>query len=45
MKLPKLELPRFSGQVTEWPSVWDKFAATIDSSTLPEFSLFEGMDG
>ncbi len=40
VQLPKLELPRFSGQVTEWPSFWDKFAATIDSSTLPDVTKF-----
>ena len=31
-KLPRLTLPTFDGKVTEWPSFWDSFNATIHSS-------------
>ena len=39
-KLPKLELPRFSGCVTEWYSFWDKFNAVVHDSSLPEVTKF-----
>ena len=32
-KLPKLSLPTFSGDFTEWQSFWDNFVAIIDSRT------------
>lgn len=31
-KLPKLELPKFRGQVTEWSSFWDSYDAAIHSN-------------
>ena len=31
-KLPRLTLPTFDGKITEWPSFWDSFNATINSS-------------
>ncbi|RUS83530.1 hypothetical protein EGW08_008709 [Elysia chlorotica] len=34
-KLPKLEIPRYSGDYTEWQPFWDKFTAVIDESNLP----------
>ena len=30
-KLPQLTLPTFDGKVTDWPSFWDSFNATIHS--------------
>ena len=39
-KLPKIELPKFTGDVTEWQSFWDKFVAIIDTSDLPDISKF-----
>ena len=30
-KLPKLELPKFGGDVTQWQSFYDRFKAIIDS--------------
>ena len=38
--LPKLELPTFSGEVTEWQTFWDQFCAVVDNSDLPEVSKF-----
>lgn len=40
VKLPKLELPKFAGEVVQWQAFWDKFKATIDSSELPEVTKF-----
>ena len=39
-KLPKLELPRFSGKATEWPSFWDKFSAIVDTADIPIVTKF-----
>ena len=39
--LPKLELPVFSGLLTEWQPFWDQFIAIIDKSAeLPEVVKF-----
>ena len=40
LKLPKLELPKFSGDIIEWQPFWDKFKATVDSSELPVITKF-----
>ena len=31
-KLPKLELPKFSGNPTDWPGFWDQLQTSIHSS-------------
>lgn len=33
-KLPKLELPKFSGNVLKWTEFWDRFHSNIDSQNL-----------
>ena len=40
VKLPKLELPKFSGDIIEWQTFWDKFKATVDSLELPVITKF-----
>ncbi|XP_064083097.1 uncharacterized protein LOC135199108 [Macrobrachium nipponense] len=35
VKLPKLELPKFSGEVTQWQSFWDQYTSHIDATDLP----------
>ena len=40
VKLPKLELPKFSGNVVEWPIFWDNFKAIVHESDLPPVSKF-----
>lgn len=40
VKLPKLELPKFSGEVTQWQSFWDQFNSHIDATNLPVISKF-----
>ena len=40
VKLPKLELPKFSGDVTLWQSFWDQFTSHIDSSSMSDISKF-----
>ena len=38
IKLPKLSLPKFSGDVLQWQSFWDQFTAVVDSSDIPDTS-------
>ena len=40
MKLPKLDLPKFSGDVLKWQSFWECFQASVDSSDMPDVSKF-----
>jgi hypothetical protein len=39
-RLPKLELPKFSGDVKDWTSFWDKFTAIVHNSDIPEVNKF-----
>lgn len=39
-KLPKLELPKFKGEVTEWQSFWDQFTSHIHDTDMPLISKF-----
>ena len=39
-KLPKLELPSFSGEVQEWTPFWEQFEAVVDLSDLPTVAKF-----
>ncbi|XP_042874774.1 uncharacterized protein LOC122254950 [Penaeus japonicus] len=38
VKLPKLELPKFSGDVIQWQSFWDQFISHIDATDIPVIS-------
>ena len=40
VNLPKLELPKFHGESTEWQCFWDKFCAMINDTEIPEISKF-----
>lgn len=40
VRLPKLELPKFSGEVTKFSEFWDQFKATIDQTSLPVITKF-----
>ena len=40
VKLPKLNLPVFNGDVLQWQSFWDQFVAAVDSTDLPDVSKF-----
>lgn len=40
VKLPTIQLPKFSGDVLEWQSFWDQFMALVDESNLPHVSKF-----
>ena len=40
VKLPKLELPKFSGVITEWQSFWDRYVALVDDTDIPVISKF-----
>ena len=30
VKLPRLELPKYAGELTEWQSFWDRFEVLVD---------------
>ena len=38
MKLPKINLPRFDGNVLEWTKFWESFVACVDSLEAPEIT-------
>ena len=38
VKLPKLELPKFNGEITQWQSFWEQFSSHIDDTELPVIS-------
>ena len=40
VRLPRLELPKFKGELTEWQSFWDRFMALVDDSSIPVISKF-----
>ena len=40
VQLPKLSLPEFGGDLTQWQTFWDKFKATVDGSDLPDVTKF-----
>ena len=40
VKLPRLELPKYAGELTERQSFWDRFEALVDQSELPVISKF-----
>ena len=40
VKLPKLELPKFSGVLTDWQSFWERFVALVDDTDIPVISKF-----
>ena len=40
VKLPKVNLPVFNGDVLQWQSFWDQFVAAVDSTDLPDVSKF-----
>ena len=39
-KLPKLQLPVFSGDVTTWKSFWEQFKVVVDDSDMPDVTKF-----
>ena len=36
VRLPKLQLPKFSGDVLKWPQFWDSFSVTVDASEMSD---------
>ncbi|XP_037778187.1 uncharacterized protein LOC119574962 [Penaeus monodon] len=40
VKLPKLELPKFKGDVTLWQSFWDQFKTHVHDSDIPVIAKF-----
>ena len=39
-RLPKIEMPKFGGKVTQWQSFWDQFTAIIDNSEQSNVNKF-----
>ena len=40
VKLPKLEIPKFSGDLTKWTTFWESFEALVHNSSLPTINKF-----
>ena len=40
VKLPKLDLPKYAGDVLEWQSFWEMFKASVHDTDLPEVTKF-----
>ena len=40
VKLPKLELPTFNGNVLDWPDFWERFSTSVDQQQLPDVAKF-----
>ena len=40
VKLPKLGLQKFGGNVLEWQSFWEMFKASVDDADLPDVTKF-----
>jgi hypothetical protein len=40
VRLPKLELPSFGGNVLQWQPFWDQFKAGVGDTDLPEVQKF-----
>ena len=40
VKLPKLQITKFSGKLSDWVPFWNTFEAEIDSTDLPSVSKF-----
>ena len=39
-KLPKLELPKFDGDILNWTPFWEQFEAVVDKGDIPEITKF-----
>ena len=42
VKLPKLILPNFTGDVLQWTAFWEQFKAVVDDGDLPATYLLKG---
>ena len=40
MRLPKLEIPKFSGEANKWPESWYSYEAAVDKSNLLDVGKF-----
>ncbi|XP_066974334.1 uncharacterized protein [Macrobrachium rosenbergii] len=40
VKLPRLELLKFGGKITEWMPFWDQFKAIVDDKPMPPVNKF-----
>ncbi len=45
VKLPKCNLPNFSGKVHEWGQFWGLFSETVDKSALSDIEKFNYLSG
>ncbi|XP_045101470.1 uncharacterized protein LOC123498431 [Portunus trituberculatus] len=40
IRLPRIELPKFSGDVLEWQSFWEQFEALVGVTNIPDVSKY-----
>ena len=45
MRLPKLQLPNFDGNILKWPEFWDVFESSVDKQNIAKVSKFSYLKG
>ena len=45
MRLPKLQLPNFDGNILKWPEFWDVFESSVDKQNIAKVSKFSCLKG
>jgi len=45
LRLPKLQLPNFDGNILKWPEFWDVFESSMDKHNIARVSKFSYLKG
>ena len=45
MRLPKLQLPNFDGNILKWPEFWDVFESSVDKQNIAKVLKFSYLKG
>ena len=44
MRLPKLNLPNFDGNILKWPEFWDVFESSVDKQNISDVAKFNYLE-